>query len=69
MSKPKEVKGQATTVDKPTKASSLAIIEKDLQALKVPALKKLCDELGIMKKSSSYIKKKDLIQAIMDHYK
>ena len=66
--KPKEVKGQATTVDEPTNAGSLAVIEKDLKALKVPALKKLCNELGIMKKSSSYIKKKDLIQAIMDHY-
>ena len=57
------------TVDRATNTDLLAITEKDLQNLKVPALKKLCEEAGITKKSSSYIKKKDLIQAIMDHNK
>ena len=57
------------TVDRATNTDLLAITEKDLQNLKVPALKKLCEEAGITKKSSSYIKKKYLIQAIMDHNK
>ena len=68
-SKSKEVKDQYTAVDKATNTGLLAITEKDFQALKVPALKKLCKEAGITKKSSSYIKKQDLIQAIMDHNK